>query len=304
MLLILIILCCVDQLHGMPFTSFYFCRWVLGFHSRNIITQQTLTYYGLDTQHKNHISNSELKLEALYEDLLVAEFTRNRLFEGRNPEKLTTFMNNDVASQAIEETVLEVFEQGQEGVRKFMLERLVNAEGEDQPSQAFSSRLPRNNHPMFLNLFDVVQSSGLTEKQVIQADRALFKCLITAQMAGRSVDFAEAARHEALSVPISIFKTVDKSMRDGTKSTLVDPMLKSAGVEKLKSLPPCPMNESHHAVDCMALVNSIEITEDIKTFKDFSDNFNKVVYRMPSSKISLDCDRYDKPSPKESTRKK
>ena len=72
---------------------------------------------------------------------------------------------------------------------------------------------------------------------MIRVDRSIFKRLITAQLAGRIIDFAEAARYEALSVPISIFKT-DKTMLGGIKSTLVTPMLKSAGVNKLSSLPP------------------------------------------------------------------
>ena len=90
--------------------ALFLYRWVLGFHSRNIITSKTMEYYGVHTHHKNHLSKSELKLEAQYEDRPEAEFTRNHLFEGRNPDKLTTFMNNDVASQAIEDSVLDVFE--------------------------------------------------------------------------------------------------------------------------------------------------------------------------------------------------
>ena len=53
----------------------------------------------------------------------------------------------------------------------------------------------------------------------------------------------------------------------------------------------------------MALVNSISITKEIKTFKHFSDEYNKVVFNMPSDRIDLDCDRYDKPSSKDDVRK-
>ena len=76
------------------------------------------------------------------------------MFEGRNPDKLTTFMNNDVASQAIEDSVLDVFELGVEGLRKLMLTRLVR-EGGNRPAQQFSSRWSKNNSLTFLNLFDV-----------------------------------------------------------------------------------------------------------------------------------------------------
>ena len=60
-----------------------------------------MEYYGVDTQYKDHLSK-----------------------KGRNHDKLTTYMSNDVASQAIEDSVLDVFELVAEGVRKFMLTRL------------------------------------------------------------------------------------------------------------------------------------------------------------------------------------
>ena len=53
----------------------------------------------------------------------------------------------------------------------------------------------------------------------------------------------------------------------------------------------------------MALVNCICITKEIKTFKHFSDEYNKVVFNMPSDRIDLDCDWYDNPSSKDDDRK-
>ena len=275
---------------------------MLSHHSRNVITAQTMEYYGIGTKHKDHISNSELKLEAEYEDQLVAEFTRNHLFEGRNPEKLTTFMNKDVASQAIEDSLLDMWDLGDDGVRTFMLNRLVGAGEENKPAVQFSARLSKVKAPTFLKLFDVEKSPGnLTEQQIVRADRKIFKRLVTAQLAGREVDFQEAARYEAFSVPIALFKT-DKTMRGGTKSTLVTPILKSAGVDKLHSIPPKPASDSQHGIDVMCLVNSTPITEDIKTFHDFSDIICNTVYSMPSNRIDAACDRYDKLSPKGGTR--
>ena len=83
---------------------------------------------------------------------------------------------------------------------------------------------------------------------MIRVDRSLFKHLITAQLAGRSIAFAKDVQYEALSVPISIFKT-DKTMRGGTKSTMVSPMFKSAGIDKLAFLPPRTAKESQHAIE-------------------------------------------------------
>ena len=116
------------------------------------------------------------------------------------------------------------------------------------------------------------------------------------------MDFKEAARHEAFAVPISLFNT-DKTMRMGTKSALVDPMLKSANVVKLQSVKPYPVEDSHHAIDVMYLVNSINFRENIKDFKTFCDIFCKIVFSMPSERIDALCDRYDTLSPKEGMRK-
>ena len=101
-----------------PFMSY---RWVLTHHTRNIITGQTLEYYDIHTNHKEHLSKNELELEADYEDKLVAEFRRNHLFEGRSPDKLTTYLTNDVASKEIEQSLLNIFELGDQGVRNFMV---------------------------------------------------------------------------------------------------------------------------------------------------------------------------------------
>ena len=84
-------------------------------------------------------SGDELKLENDYEDKLTEEFRRNCLFEGRDPEKLTTFITHDVASAAIEESLLDTFELGDELLWEFMVTRLVGTGTENKPSPRWLS---------------------------------------------------------------------------------------------------------------------------------------------------------------------
>ena len=234
--------------------------------------------------------------------MLYAELTKNHVFEGRFADKLITLVNNDVASQEIESSLLDAFTLGDQAVKDFMNERLVAAEGSDKPLLPFSAKLSKVNAPTFENLYDVVQNPGdLTEKKVVSANRRILQRLTAAKLAGRNVDFELAASHEILSVPISIFKT-DGSMRGGNKSNLVSAILEKASVAPLDSLPQVQSSDSQHVVDAMFMVHKIKITERIKTFSDFSDAFNSTIYNLPSDEIHVVGDRYDGPSTKDGCR--
>ena len=136
---------------------------------------------------KEHLSKSELKLEAEYEDKLVVEFKRHHLFEGRYADKLITLINDDVASSAIESSLLDVFVLGNESVRRFMYDRLVAVDGGEKPAIAYSSRLPRSNAQTFANLFDVEIKTDLTEKKIGSVNRKILQRFVTAYHAGRVV---------------------------------------------------------------------------------------------------------------------
>ena len=146
----------------------------------------------------------------------------------------------------------------------------------------------------------MLNPNDLNEKKVVSANRKILQRLIAAKLAGREVDFEKAAAHEALSVPISIFKT-DGSMRDGNKSKLVAPILDESAVPAIASVRVNP-SDSQHIVDAMFLIHQIKITERIKTFRDFSDKFNNIIYNLPSDRIDVAGDRYDEPSTKDGCR--
>ena len=234
---------------------------------------------------------------------MFAELTKHHVFEGRHADKLITLVNNDVASPEIKASVLDAYSLGKEAVESFMLERLVAAEESDKPKTPFSARLAKVKAPTMANIYDVViNPNDITDKKVVSVNRRMMQRIVAAKLAGREVDFEKAAAHEALSVPINIFKT-DGSMRDGTKSTLVDAILKAAEVTPVDSVPGVDPEDSQHVVDAMFLIHQMKI-DRIQTFRDFSDRFNSIIYRMPSNRIDVAGDRYDEPSTKDSCRTK
>ena len=82
-------------------------RYMLSFHSQLAITSNVLDYYGV-TQNDIGTNPSELKCEAEYEERLIAQMNKYHIFEGLNPEKLTTIINKDVAPAHIEESLLHI----------------------------------------------------------------------------------------------------------------------------------------------------------------------------------------------------
>lgn len=62
---------------------------------------------------------------------------------------------------------------------------------------------PANGH----NLFDVETSITMQVKQVKKMNRQVLQRFVMAYQAGRPVDLVKSAKHEVLSIPISIFNT-------------------------------------------------------------------------------------------------
>ena len=154
-----------------------------------------------------------------------------------------------------------------------------------------------------VNIYDVVMNTNdITKKKVVSLNRKMMQRIVAAKLAGRKADFKKAAAHEALSVPINIFKT-DGSMRDGTKSTFVGAILKAADVTPVDSVPGVNPDDSQHVVDAMFLIHRMKL-DQIKTFREFGDKFNNIIYRLPSIHIDVAGDRYDEPSTKDTCRTK
>ena len=100
---------------------------MLSFHSRSAITGNVLDYYNV-SQSDVYMTPSELKREVEYEDKLVAQMRKYQLFEGRNPDKLTTIINKDVTPPHIEQSLLNSEPLGREDLKQFMKTRLCHVD--------------------------------------------------------------------------------------------------------------------------------------------------------------------------------
>ena len=273
---------------------------MLSFHSRSAITANVLDYYNV-SQSDVYMTPSELKREVEYEDKLVAQMRKYQLFEGRNPDKLTTIINKDVTPPHIEQSLLNSEPLGREDLKQFMKNRLCHVDGENKPKVAFSASMKKITAPTFSNLFDVDPPNS-EKKDVINASRDCIKRLAVAWEAGRPVDMKQAASHEMLSVPLNLFHT-DKTMRSGKKADLMNLIRGTAKVNPSQNLPNTPPNESQHVVDGMAHVYHVN-RKGLNTFGEFANKYCDDIYKIQASRIDIVGDRYDGPSTKDGQREK
>ncbi len=95
-------------------------RYILSFHARTSMAAEVLDFYGVERSSgsKHGVSMLEIRLDEEYENRMVAAFLKHKIFEGHNPEKLTTLINKDVAPITIEESLLNAAQLGHAEVLK------------------------------------------------------------------------------------------------------------------------------------------------------------------------------------------
>ena len=157
------------------------------------------------------------------------------IFEGLNPEKLATIINKDVAPAHIEESLLYSESKGRAQAKQYMKDRLAHKNGKNKPTVLSTTTMKKVNAPTFVNWFDVEPTSS-EQTEVINASRNVLQHFCVAYKAERYVDLPNAAKHEMVSVPISMFHT-DNTMRDGNKADLINYILESANIQTSQSIP-------------------------------------------------------------------
>ncbi len=106
----------------------------------------------------------------------------------------------DVATKAIQDSLLDAKLLGQNEVTRFIEERLTNNDASAKPLVSFHAPLKRNNPPTFAKLYSIPKDKG--KEQVVKADHNLLQRLITAFEAGRVVDMPSILKHELMPVPL------------------------------------------------------------------------------------------------------
>ena len=92
-------------------------------------------------------------IESSYENQLVNKLIDSIIFSGQHPDKLATFVSQDVASPQIENSLLNAFVLGHIEVRDFVTERLTAADSSDKPSVPSNAKITKVKSLTFAILF-------------------------------------------------------------------------------------------------------------------------------------------------------
>ena len=262
---------------------------------------EVLDYYDIDRSSGNPLGVGlhELKLERKYEDQLVAQFLKYKIFDGNHPDQLCSLINKDVVPKEIEVSLLNTQKLGHSELLTFVRNRFLVKEGKDQPDVAFTATMSRTNPKTFANLFDV--STSITGKpgDTMKGNRNILQRVAAAYEAGQPVDLKEVVKSESLSVPLSIFKT-DRTMRTGNKADFAHKLRSEAGLERTNTIPFHPAIDSKVVIDGPGLAYKI-YTKNLESFSDFSREYRNKVYSFPSKYKDVHFDRYENPTPKGQT---
>ena len=99
--------------------SLFTYRFITSHHERSIITNQVLDYYGISTG-KESSSPQMLQREAEYKELLITRLKETIIFRDDYPDKLLSFVNKDVASHNIDNSLMNAQALGHEEILCFV----------------------------------------------------------------------------------------------------------------------------------------------------------------------------------------
>ncbi len=118
------------------------------------------------------------------------------------PEVLRNTATKDVATNTIQDSLMDAKCLGQNDVTRFIGECLTNNDASAKPLVSFHAPLKRNNLPTFVKLYSIPKDKG--KEQVVKVDCNLLQRLITAFEAGGVVDLSSILKHELMPVPLSL----------------------------------------------------------------------------------------------------
>ena len=211
---------------------------------------------------------------------------------------LQNIATKDLATSAIQESLLNVQCLGAEQLALFVKERLMPVPEEPRPVK-FRDPLQKNKAATFSTLYEV-QKEVKGKQTIMKADRSILQRLITAYEAGRKVDLEKILEHELMPVPVSIAE-MNGTLRSGSKSLLADVLTKDI---------PCPTispeGTSCLIIDGQALVQAIGKPHGATSFGDLADTLVKSVMQMGAKfdRIDVVFDRYYTQTIKGGTRQK
>ena len=265
------------------------------YHDRSHISFSTKSWYGYCA------TPSQLKEDEQYEQRLYDNFISVGMFNADvHPDQLFNIFTKDIATDAVEESLLTSAKQGKKHMEYFVSQRLVVREGFDKPHLPFSGRLSKVKAPTFVNLYDInidARTKKADASSVINANRNVLQRLVTAYDAKRPVDLGNVTAHELMSVSITIFEP-NGSLRSGVKSSMIKPLI---GDIEYCALPEHNPATSTIIIDVMSRVQSIGLPKMAVNFGDLADTFTMSVLQSAKTlhRIYLAGDRCSETSIKD-----
>lgn len=289
---------------GITKTSSALCRWTLSYNLRSHIAAETHSMFNLclgSTLLSNEGTKSRRKRDQSDESALLSTLTRFNVFSpASHQESLQNIATKDLATAAIQDSLLRTKELGEEEINEFVRQRLVVVKSGDKPEVPFHAAMHRNNAATFGTLYAVVKCSKDKEKKtVLKADRSVLRRLITAYEAGRRVDLSSVLMHELLPVPLSLAE-MNGTLRSGNKSVLAD--IITQGINCTESI---ELREtSCIIIDGQALVVTVGKPDSAATFGDLADVYTGAVLKLGAGyqRIDVVFDRYRDETIKGATR--
>ncbi|MES9880098.1 MAG: hypothetical protein ABW185_04375 [Sedimenticola sp.] len=288
---------------GITKTTSALSRWALSYNLRALIATKTRALFmvGHDDQMiHNEATPARTTRDNEDESKIVTVLQRFNVFAPDMPlNSLQNIATKDLATDDIQESLLNAEKFGQERLDTFVKERLIIS-NDDTTKCKLRDPLHKSKALTFSSLY-VTEKEGKGNTSTMKVDRNILQRLITAYQAGRKVDLDEILQHELMPVPVAIAST-NGSLRTGNKSVLADVMTKNVT---------CPPDieidqPSCIVIDGQALVVALGKPAGVTNFGELADVFLELVIKTgrPFNRIDVTFDQYRETSIKAGTRKK
>ena len=143
----------------------------------------------------------QLKHDEEYETAILEQLKASGVFdETLHPQVVYNLISHDIATQVIEDSILNKESLGEEHMNTFVSQRLISPR-----ASSFTATFRKRKAPTFANLYDSPVNKVGQALEIVRADRSVLQRLASAYEAGRQVDLQDVASHELLSIPIAAF---------------------------------------------------------------------------------------------------
>ena len=177
---------------GITKTTSALCRWTLSYNLRAHIAAETHAMYNNcpgSTHVHNEARKSRQKRDNEDEMALLSAFQRFQVFASVSPGSLQNLVTKDLATEAIQNSLLCAKELRQEEVNTFVEERMIVPEQGDKPDVPIHASLHRSKAKTFASLYEVVKDTNdKNTRNILKTDRNVLQRIVTAYEAGRPVD--------------------------------------------------------------------------------------------------------------------